>query len=215
MKKIKDFLFKKRIKILRNKKGFSLVEVLVAVAIIGIISAVAIPQVQDHRETASLTAGNVSMGNIARAFNQCLALNDFNQCNTLSALKVECSSCESAATAPQQAPLCFGYKKGSFRMCVQLDAQGGSSVKLGGDFQVCHEYCHGATTAPDPANNVAAGPCHNVTTTTAANAKLQSTIKKCTTNTQCTASSAAWTAVCQKKTGANAGKCVNNECKSA
>ena len=37
MKKIiKNFLFKRRFKVLKNKKGFSLVEILVAVSIIGL-----------------------------------------------------------------------------------------------------------------------------------------------------------------------------------
>ena len=38
MKTIKNFLFKKRIRILKSKKGFSLLEVLIAVGIIAIIS---------------------------------------------------------------------------------------------------------------------------------------------------------------------------------
>ena len=43
--KIKDFFTQKRCrKLLKNNKGFSLLEVLVAVGIIGIISAIAIPQ---------------------------------------------------------------------------------------------------------------------------------------------------------------------------
>ena len=40
--KLINFLFKKRIKILKSKKGFSLLEVLIAVGIIGVISAAAV-----------------------------------------------------------------------------------------------------------------------------------------------------------------------------
>ena len=46
---IKNFLLKKRIKILKSKKGFSLLEVLVAVGIIAIISAIAVPQYTANR----------------------------------------------------------------------------------------------------------------------------------------------------------------------
>ena len=86
---IKNFLFKKRIKILRSKKGFSLLEVLVAVAIIGIISAIAFPQFQDHRETATRTAGDTSIGNIERAFQNCIVLKSFSDCVSLADLGVK------------------------------------------------------------------------------------------------------------------------------
>ena len=43
---------------IKSNKGFSLVEILVAVSIIGIISAIAIPAFQDYRANASKVAGD-------------------------------------------------------------------------------------------------------------------------------------------------------------
>lgn len=47
--KIKNFLFKKRVKILRNNKGLSLIEIMVALGLIGILAAVAVPQFQSYQ----------------------------------------------------------------------------------------------------------------------------------------------------------------------
>ena len=90
MKKFIQLLFKKRFKILKNKKGFSLIEVLVAVAIIGIISAIAVPQFIAQKDEAAKVAGDTSAGNIAKAFKNCIALNSFTACDSLSEIKVSC-----------------------------------------------------------------------------------------------------------------------------
>ena len=95
--KVKNFFTQKRCrKLLKNNRGFSLVEVLVAVTIIGIIAGIAIPQFQDYRKQASKVAGETSVGNIERAFQNCIVLKDFNSCNSLSDLGVACKDCTSS-----------------------------------------------------------------------------------------------------------------------
>ena len=92
---IKNFLFKKRFKILKSKKGFSLLEVLVAVGIIAIISAIAVPQFTGNREQAAKVAGETSVLNVQKAFQNCIVLKPFSQCNTLALLNITCPDCNS------------------------------------------------------------------------------------------------------------------------
>ena len=192
--KIKDFLFKKRIKILKNKKGFSLLEVLVAVAIIGIISAIAVPRFQDYREQAGLVAGDTSIGNMAKAFHNCATLNAFTSCDTLSEIKITCPDCDTENNSNDY-PICFSYEKKAggknFRMCVGIDSSGVETRKIGGDFKVCHKECSACTPAVPKAVVTAIKRCEN------ANNNF------CGTNGTPTN----WTYTCEKQAAATAGKC--------
>ena len=146
MKKIKDFLFKKRIKILRNKKGFSLLEVLVAVAIIGIISAIAVPRFQDYREQAGIVAGGTSIGNMAKAFHNCAALNNFTSCDSLEDIKITCADCKTTNNSSDY-PICFGYDKKAggkdFKLCVSINDSGVETRKVGGNVKLCYQKVGG------------------------------------------------------------------------
>ena len=101
-----------------NNKGFSLIEILVAVSIIGIISAIAIPGFQNYRKDAAKVAGDTSVSNIAASFTNCTVLKEFSDCNTIGKLGVTCSDCTEHNT--------------NDKMCIQL------SKTIGGDdFKAC------------------------------------------------------------------------------
>ena len=49
---IKNFLFKKRVKILRNNKGVSLIEIMVGIGLLSIVAVIAVPQFQAYQREA-------------------------------------------------------------------------------------------------------------------------------------------------------------------
>ncbi len=182
--KIKDFFTQKRCKKLLNNKGFSLLEVLVAVSIIGIISAIAIPQFADQRENAAKVASDTSASNIAKAFQNCVVLNSFGSCNSLTALKIACpagSTCGEGGTNPPN--FCAHIKRGTanqddFNVCVSVNATTGTVSRTYGGALLNYEICHKAVdTCGTPTNNVTKEPVAG--------------LKKCTTGNSSTVCGAA------------------------
>ena len=146
--KIKHFFTRKRCrKLLKNNKGFSLLEVLAAVTIIGLLSAIAIPQFQDYKEGVAFTVASTSTSSIARAYNTCVAFKDFTDCSTLEDIKISCpgGECADKNGTRTSAPFCAEYEKDisgtNFKLCVSIDGDGQVSRTAGGNFSICHKTC--------------------------------------------------------------------------
>ena len=136
---IKNFLFKKRIKILRSKKGFSLLEVLIGVTIIGIISAIAVPRFQNYREIAAVTAADATLSNAVKAYNLCSATS--GTCATLSDLKLSCGTCKTPQEDATNGYCVMLEQKISnkiFKACVQIKTDGTTVKAFGGEFKFCY-----------------------------------------------------------------------------
>ena len=127
--KVKKFLTERRCKkLLKNNRGFSLLEVLVAVAIIGIISGIAVPQFTKYRNNASKVATETSGKNIASAFRNCLGLNTLGECDTLAKIGIDCpkgATCSVGKDSTNNSKFCaeieatIGAK--TYKTCVEVD----------------------------------------------------------------------------------------------
>jgi len=144
------------------------------VAIIGILAAVAIPAYNQYRENAALGAFNSTGTNIVRAFQACITLNSFANCDQLSELKITVPNSNEGKKAP--------------RFCVDIEQE------IGGEtFKGCYSI-NASTSAVTTTFNEST--CYNDDGDSShANSfnKSHSTpdtqanpITKCTANTDCT-----------------------------
>ena len=68
-KKIKNFLLKRRLRILKNKKGFSLLEVMIAVGIIGVIAGAGTPIYRGYMKNAKRATSQSTLSQLYRVAN--------------------------------------------------------------------------------------------------------------------------------------------------
>ena len=187
-----------------NNKGFSLLEVLVGVSIIGIISAIAVPTFTSYREGASVTASSSTLTNVKKAFNLCMSMSgQISSCNTLEALDIECGDC-SVNTDTGNTKFCGAVSTGvggkTFQACWDNTDD---SIVYGGDFKICY------------------GQYDNDTTdSTAAVRTAFPNLKKCKTNTDCSGSlptagaNQSWGGGTCEAGGHSIGVCTAGACQS-
>ena len=79
---------------IKNNKGFSLLEVMVVVGIIGILTSVAVPAYNNYRDMAGRSTLTASLVNVEKAFLACTAVGSGN-CTELEDIGLsDCPGCD-------------------------------------------------------------------------------------------------------------------------
>ena len=120
---------------MKNNKGFSMMEILVAVAIVAVLGAITVPQYQKYMKDTQITAKDNSLTNVARAFAACYVLKGLDLCDTLPELGVTSLSSNNTPVVAKSTSgverICVGVENTiggvAIKSCVEANGQGGTT----------------------------------------------------------------------------------------
>ena len=117
----------------KNKKGFSLIELMVVVAIMGILASIGIPQYLSYRRTAAFGALESNLTTIERAVINCMSARGWNQCNSIGPNAVAIANPGNETWGADSPNICAGYELefggSTLSACVQVNGITGTSMR--------------------------------------------------------------------------------------
>ena len=104
---------------MKENKGFSLIEILVAVSIIGILTGLAVPKFNSYNRASQNSVISITLQNIKQSFKMCDMVQGFSNCNSTEKIKKNLRADQTES------------KNGTTSWCVSSDFKvGGNQVKV-------------------------------------------------------------------------------------